>query len=157
MVQLNLSWLIDGEIAGHSTPQSECDLNYLKNRGIKALVRMVESHKAQVEAAQVVKLGFSDYHEPVPDFNAPNKVQIERMVTFISQSVAEGRPVGVSCGAGIGRTGTILACYLVSKCCTAEQAMQEVKHRRGTDIETEEQREAVRSFAKQLGKITNSN
>ena len=150
--RLNFSWLIDGEIAGHSAPQSEDDLNYLKSKGIRALVRMAESHKAQVEAAQVEKLGFSDCHEPVPDFTAPNQVQIERMVTFIRQSVAEGRPVGVSCGAGIGRTGTILACYLVSKCYTAEQAIGEVKRKRGVATETGDQGEAVRSYAKQLGK-----
>lgn len=149
---LNFGWLIDGEIAGHSAPQSEADLYYLNNKGIKALVRMAESHKARVKTAQVAKLGFSDCHEPVPDFNAPNQVQIERMITFISQSVAEGKPVGVSCGADIGRTGTILACYLVSKCYTAEQAIQEVKHKRGAEIETDAQKEAVRVFAKKLGK-----
>ena len=80
--RLNLSWLVDREIAGHSAPQSEDDLNYLKSKGIEALVRMAESHKARVKAAQIVKLGFSDCHEPVPDFAAPNQVQIERMVTF---------------------------------------------------------------------------
>jgi len=150
--RLSFSWLVDREIAGHSAPQSDDDLNYLKSKGIKALVRMAESHKARVNGAQIRKLGFSDCHEPVPDFTAPNEVQIETMVTFLKQSVAEGRPVGVSCGAGIGRTGTILACYLVSKGYTAEQAMKEVKHRRGAEIETDDQRQAVRSYVKQLGK-----
>jgi len=30
--------------------------------------------------------------------------------------------------------------------------MKEVKHKRGAEIETDDQREAVRSYAKQLGK-----
>lgn len=152
MEKLNFSWLIEGGIAGHSAPQSEDDLNYLKTRGIKALVRMAENHKAHVTPAQVGKLGFSDCHEPVPDFTAPKQPQIDKIVAFIKQCVADGRPVGVSCGAGIGRTGTILACYLVSKCYTAEQAMEEVKQKRGAGIETADQKEAVRRYAKRPGK-----
>jgi len=152
MERLNFSWLIPGEVAGHSAPMSEEDLYYLKCKGIKALVRMAEHRKTRVTGAQVEKLGFTDCHEPVPDFTAPGKAQIDKIVAFIKQSVAEGKPVGVSCGAGIGRTGTVLACYLVSKCYTAEQAIEEVKHRRGAGMETNDQMEAVRSYAKQLGK-----
>ncbi|MCL0081858.1 dual specificity protein phosphatase family protein, partial [Dehalococcoidia bacterium] len=144
--------LIDGEIAGHSAPSSDSDLNYLKSKGVKALVRMAESHRARVTPAQVKKLGFMDCHEPVPDFTAPGKAQVDRMVAFIKQSVAEGKPVAVSCGAGIGRTGTVLTCYVVSKCYTAEQAMEEGRHKRGAEIETDDQRKAVRSYARHLGK-----
>ena len=149
--KLNYSWLIDGEIVGHSAPSSEGDLNYLKSKGVEVLVRMVEGHRARVTPAQVEKLGFMDCHEPVPDFTAPAKAQVDRMVAFIKQSVAEGKPVAVSCEAGIGRTGTILACYLVSKGYTAEQSMEEVGHRRGAEIETADQREAVRSYARHFG------
>ncbi|MCL0050406.1 hypothetical protein M1N22_00915 [Dehalococcoidia bacterium] len=92
---------------------------------------MAESHRARVTPAQVKKLGFMDCHEPVPDFTAPGKAQVDRMVAFIKQSVAEGKPVAVSCGAGIGRTGTVLTCYVVSKCYTAEQAMEEGRRIKG--------------------------
>lgn len=150
--RLNFSWLVDEEIAGHSAPTADDDLNYLREKGITALVRMAESNKVQVTPPQIEKAGFIDCHEPVPDFSAPKQDQIDRMIAFISESVATGKAVGVSCGAGIGRTGVVLACYLVSKCHTAEQAMEEVKYKRGTDIETTDQKEAVRSYAKRLGK-----
>ncbi len=152
MERLNFSWLVDRKIAGHSAPISHDDLSYLRNKGITALVRMVESHKARVTPIQIEKAGFTDCHEPVSDFTAPKQDQVDRMIAFITKSVAGGKAVGVSCGAGIGRTGSVLACYLVSKCHTAEQAMEEVKHKRGADIETEDQKEAVRSYAKRLGK-----
>ena len=152
MERLNFSWLIHGEVAGHSAPISDDDLKYLRNKGIKALIRMAESHKARVTPSQIEKMGLIDCHEPVPDFTAPNKAQIDRMLTFIKQSVAKGKPVGVSCGAGIGRTGTVLACYLVSKSYAAGEAIEEVKRRRGAGIETDDQIEAVRSYGEHLEK-----
>ena len=150
--RLSFSWLVDREIAGHSAPMSDEDLDYLKSKGIKALVRMAESYKARVTPTQVKKLGFTDCHVPVEDYTAPTRDQIDRMVDFISKSVAEGKPVGVSCGAGYGRTGTILACYLVMQCSSAEQAIQEVRTKRPNSIETPEQEKAIRNYAQRLGK-----
>jgi atypical dual specificity phosphatase len=150
--KLNFSWLAAGEVAGHSAPISSDDLKYLKSNGIKALVRMAEGHKVQITPDDIKKLGFTDCYVPVPDFTAPRQYQLNKMVAFISKSVAQGKPVGVSCGEGIGRTGTVLACYLVSKCHVSEQAMEEVKQKRGTEIETEDQKQAVRRYAELLGK-----
>lgn len=118
MVGLNFSWLIEQEVAGHSAPTSEDDLNYLKSKGIKSLVRMAESHKVQVTPTQVGKAGLKDYHVPITDFTAPTQDQIVRILDFTSKSIVRGEPVGISCGAGYGRTGTILACYLVKQVCT---------------------------------------
>ena len=148
--KLNFSWLVDGKIAGHSAPESDDDLHYLKSMGIKALVRMAEIEKARVTPIQLKRLGFTDCHEPVADFTPPDQSQIDRMITFIRKSVSEGRPTGVSCGAGIGRTGTILTCYLVQNGLTADQAIEQMIRKRGTDIETHDQKEAVRTYAKSV-------
>jgi len=147
MGELNFSWLIPGEIAGHRAPISEEDLRYLKHKGIKALVRMSEHHKAKVTGDQIEKLGFTDCHKPVPDFTAPSQEQIDKIIAFIKQSTANKKPVGVSCSAGIGRTGTILACYLVIKGWTTDKAIREVRSKRPGSIETPEQEEAIRLFA----------
>jgi atypical dual specificity phosphatase len=150
--KLNFSWLVPGEVAGHRAPESVDDLDYLKSKGVTVLVRMIEQHKAKVTMSQVVNHGFIDVHEPVIDFEPPSQIQIDKMIESIKQYVAKGRLVGVSCHAGKGRTGTILACYLVSKCLTAEQALAELKKRRGVGPDTPSQEEAVRTYAKRLGK-----
>jgi atypical dual specificity phosphatase len=152
MERLNFSWLIPAEVAGHRAPESDEDIQYLKGKGIQALVRMAEKHIAKVTSSQVESLGLLDYYEPVVDFTAPSQSQIDNIISFITQSVADGKPVGISCHAGIGRTGTILACYLVSKCSAAEQAISKVKQQRLGSIETKEQKEAVIVYAKRLGK-----
>jgi len=113
---------------------------------------MVENHKVRVTPNQVEGHRFKDLHEPVIDFSAPTQNQIDKIITFMELAISNGMPVGVSCGAGIGRTGTILACYLVSKGFHPEQAIEEIKRKRGADIETDEQKKAVREYSKRLQK-----
>ncbi len=147
MRYLNFSWIVPGKLAGHSAPKSRQDLAYLKQQGILALIRMADEDKARITDTQVAAQGMSDCHEPVPDFSAPTPEQIEKMVGFIQQSLEDNRPVGVSCGAGLGRTGTVLACYLISQGLDADAAMREVRGKRPGSIETGEQEEVVRKFA----------
>lgn len=73
--------------------------------------------------------------------------QVQKMVDFIAQSLSNRRPVGVSCGAGLGRTGTILACYLVIQGYKADVVIQEVRAKRPGSIETKSQENAVREWA----------
>lgn len=146
--RLNFSWLVDGEIAGHAAPADQDDLAYLKRQGIRALVRMEEGHRALVTSDQVRDQGLADLHQPVVDFTPPTPRQIDRMIGFIEENVAAGKPVGVSCHAGVGRTGTLLACYLVKKGRTAGEALEEVALKRRAAVETEDQRQAVREYEK---------
>ena len=54
---------------------------------------------------------------------------------------------------GWGRTGTLLACYLVAKeGYTAEQAIEETRKRRRNSIETQTQENVIREFEKALKK-----
>jgi atypical dual specificity phosphatase len=141
---LNFSWLIDHEVAGHAEPVNAGDLDWLRAQGVRSLVRMSEHPK--LTAAQIKDQGMEDLHEPVADYTAPSQEQLNRMVEFTAKSVWEGRPVGVSCGAGLGRTGTVLACYLANRTLGARGIIQEIRRSRPGSVETPSQVKAVKDY-----------
>ena len=140
----NFSWLIEGEIAGMAKPaSSEYDFEFLKNKGFEAIVSLTELPLSEVLTEE---FGFRVKHIPVRDFEAPTLEQIEDFIAFAVNVRSEGKKLVVHCEAGIGRTGTVLACYLVSKGYNALDAIQEVRKKRPGSIETIEQEEVVLRF-----------
>ena len=71
----------------------------------------------------------NDYkHVKVQDFGAPPVEELNQVVNYIDIEIQPGKPVIVHCNGGSGRTGTVLAAYLMKKeGLTAEQAAQKVK------------------------------
>lgn len=147
---MNFSWVIEHEIAGSRGPYSRHELDLLKQYGVGALVRMMEGAIAAGLHTEAQSMGLADLCEPVRDYSAPSQEQIDRMIAFAKQHVSEGIPVGVSCDAGKGRTGTVLACYLVAKGASAGEAISKIRHLRPGSIETPEQEESVHTFARRL-------
>ncbi|HHT9129325.1 MAG TPA: phosphatase domain-containing putative toxin, partial [Candidatus Brocadiaceae bacterium] len=124
----NFSWLIQDEIAGMGRPVAiVADLEFLKDNGVESIVSLTELplHKTLIE-----EFGFEYKHIPIPDFSTPTLEQIEEFVTFVNNLLSSKKKIVVHCEAGIGRTGTMLACYLVSKGYNAENAISEVRKRR---------------------------
>ena len=140
----NFSWLIEDEIAGMAKPASSVyDFEFLKEKGLEAIVSLTEYPLSEM---LIEEFGFTVKHIPVRDFQAPTLEQIEDFVAFAKNARSEGKKLVVHCDAGIGRTGTMLACYLVSKGRNAADAIEEVRTKRPGSIETIEQEEIVLKF-----------
>lgn len=145
-MSLNLSWVIEKKLAGSRGPRSKEDLRALKEHGIGAIVRLVEADEAYVTTKDVNDSGLEDYDEPIRDFMAPTQGQIDKVIAYIDAHLERGVPVGVSCNAGIGRSGVILACYLVHKGFTPTNALELVCRKRGRGPEIPEQIEAIKTY-----------
>ena len=143
---MNFSWILDNEVGGAQGPAGMRDLFYLHQQGVRAVVRM---EQRTIPADGDGMLDIVDLFEPVPDFTAPEPEQIGRMLAFIDAQTAAGRPVAVTCYAGIGRTGTVLACHLVSRGAEPAAAVAEVRRLRPGSIQTPEQEAAVYRYARQ--------
>lgn len=119
------------------------DFEFLKDNGFEAIVSLSEFPLSEV---LIEEFGFTVKHIPVRDFEAPTLEQIENFVAFAENARSEGKKLVVHCDAGIGRTGTMLACYLVSKGYSAADAIEEVRIRRPGSLETIEQEEVVLKY-----------
>ena len=49
---------------------------------------------------------------PIPDRGVPSTETLTSILNVMDRSMANGRPVFVHCFAGVGRTGTVVGCYL---------------------------------------------
>ena len=75
---------------------------------------------------------------------------IRAALGVIESAHEAGRPVAVHCAAGLGRTGTVMAAWLVTQGLDADAAIARIRELRPGSIETDEQEEAVRDFARSL-------
>lgn len=138
----NFSWLIGGSLAGSGRPTSAGEVRWARERGVKAIVTMTED---PLPAGWVD--GMDYLHVPTADLTAPTVDDTDRAVEFIRGRVDEGRPVMVHCAAGLGRAGTILACYLVRHCgMSAAKAVREIRKQRPGSIQSGEQEAAVEHY-----------
>ena len=144
MEYLNFGWVLEGCLAGAMGPTSRRDLIFFSRQDIRAVLRM-ERNTISAELWNM-----HDLYVPVPDFAAPTLAQIDRMTRWIEDQIENWeRPVVVTCHAGIGRTGTVLACYLVYTGYAPQTAIDLVRELRPRSIQTREQEQAVFDYAEQ--------
>ncbi|NOZ91887.1 MAG: nucleoside triphosphate pyrophosphohydrolase [Dictyoglomi bacterium] len=143
---LNFSWLEDGVIAGSAKPSLPSHWEYIKQQGIKAIVSLTEK---PLDSYALSQMGISPrnyLHLPIKDMSVPEEYQVWEFLEFVWRKRSQGAPVLVHCGAGVGRTGTMLAFYLKSLGYTGERAIMEVRKKRPGSIETPAQEEFVRKI-----------
>jgi atypical dual specificity phosphatase len=139
------SWIERPLLAALARPSDPEDFTWLRQQGIEVLMSLTEDRPRRDWAEEANLLVF---HEPMEDMEAPPLEQLERCVSAILKANAKKMGVAVHCGAGLGRTGVVLAAYLVAKGMSAQNAVARVRRLRPGSIETDEQAEAVEHFAR---------
>lgn len=122
----------------------EDELAMLYSSGVRAVVSLLNIPS---DAPVYESAGFAFLCLPVPDGGAPTIEQAGEFVRFVGEHQAAGRPVAVHCEAGLGRTGTMLAVYLISQGETAEKAIQRIRVVEPVAVETARQIQFLEQYA----------
>ncbi len=146
----SFDWVIEGRLAAMARPYDlRGALEYLQENGIEVIVTLTES---PLRPSLIEEFGIECHHVPVEDFYAPTQRQIAEFVSIVGHARRRGKSVVVHCQAGMGRTGTMLAAYLVSEGRDPEDAIARIRRLRPGSIETPEQEDAVREYGAALRK-----
>ncbi len=155
-----LWWVIPGVLAGMPMPYVHPErranrggplnaypdeLPDLYSAGIRAVVSLLNIPS---DAAVFQSAGFAYLSLPIPDGGAPTMEQAIQFMQFVIEQRSMQRPVVVHCQAGIGRTGTMLAAYLITQGDDAKTAINRVRAVRSGAIETARQVQFLEYFAK---------
>lgn len=139
------TWIEKPLLAGMARPESADELIWLRENGIDLLVSLTED---PLRRDWINEAGLLSVHIPVEDMEAPTQEQLDQAINAIKRANSRPMGVGVHCTAGLGRTGVVLACWLVANGMSASNAMAKVRRLRPGSIETDDQAEAIAEFAR---------
>ncbi len=116
-----------GRLAGLPGPAyMEWDFGRLRKMGFSVVVSL---ECARLNTFEIEDAGFEHRKICVEDFAPPTFDQMDEFVEFVGGKLGEGKKVLVHCYAGRGRTGTMLAAYLIHGGMAADAAIREIRQK----------------------------
>jgi atypical dual specificity phosphatase len=145
-------WVKKGALGGLPRPglfnKPEDDLEALQNLGITVLVTLEETKT--VDAKALRHNNIKGLFVPINDMEAPTVEAAEKLCAEIDELNRAGEVVAVHCRAGLGRTGTLLACQLIWDGATALEALESARSINHYWIQSMEQVNFLDKFARAL-------
>ena len=148
--------LLAGEYPGRAgTPETRRSIARLRQLGVTLFVDLTEPGEYGLVPYQPeLDEGMRAIRKPVPDFGCPSAAEMGEILDLIDAEIAAGGVVYVHCYGGVGRTGTVVGCFLVRHGASPKDALAAISRlRAGTRTaarsspETEVQREMILSWS----------
>jgi protein-tyrosine phosphatase len=129
-------WLIPGKLLAGEYPGTYIEtetrekLTKFLNAGIRTFIDLTEERElagyAHILQALSAERGLATRHirQSIRDYGTPReRTQMLDILETIRKEIAAGRPDYDQCWGGIGRTGTVVGCWLVEEGLTGDEAL----------------------------------
>lgn len=118
-------WVEKSKLAASGYPASRGQVKWIAGQGIQSILTLTPQ---PLPSDLVDGLGLHLGHVPMEDHKEPNPASLDAGVKFIESQLAEGNAVLVHCIAGEGRTGCVMAAYVMkSRGLSAAEALAEIR------------------------------
>ena len=140
-------WILPGRLAGSGMPglfnPLESDLEYIRDAGIRHVVSLTE-HPIPADSGGEP----SFHHFPIDDMGIPTPRRASEICDFVLAAIERQEPVLIHCKAGLGRTGTLLACCLITMGSTPQQALVRLRGQCSYYVQNQTQEGFLDHYAK---------
>ncbi len=131
-------WVVPGQLLAGEYPGSwehertRPRLNAFLEAGFNSFIDLTAEGEllpyAPVLAEQASYYGLSATHQrfSIGDFGIPTVGHMQAILDTLDRSLNEGRKIYVHCWGGVGRTGTIIGCFLVRHGKTGDEALAQL-------------------------------
>lgn len=146
-------WIVPGKLAGCAEPGAgsaslDYDLELLQMMGIHRLITLTEK---DLDQNALEKHELRNIHLSIYDGEAPSLTQTYMLLKLMQTRLDAGEVLAVHCKAGIGRTGTILAAWLIREGgLSAESAIARLRTINKSYVQTEVQEQFLYKLEQDL-------
>jgi atypical dual specificity phosphatase len=121
-------WVLPGKMGTAPLPgvvlDIDLDLAALKQVGVTTLITLT---KGDLPQEKLLQHGLRNLHLPIYDREAPSINQLRMLAIRMTRLLQQGEVLCVHCRAGLGRTGTVVAGWLIYEGLTASTALQRLR------------------------------
>ena len=150
MFGYKLRWITEN-IAVGTAPSSKSALKTIRRAGVEVILNLCAEcgNLHEVERAA----GFIVYWLPIPDASVPELDEMDDALEWLIAQLDSEKKALVHCRFGVGRSGTIIAAYLLKKGLSLEHVLEKMKRTPATPT-SRDQIKLLFKYAQKLGTDT---